>query len=144
MYNLLNEALKNREPEIIISEQSDITVIDYEEDEIYDENEYNIVKKKEQKTKVGTLKKIIETTETETNIQPSVSFPLPGCWSLFRCYSTSACRARMASNVQLVFFVSYPFLPKSAGISPHFLVSHFSMGVVMLCVRSQFSPRAMI
>ena len=64
-----------------------------------------------------------------------VSFPL---------HSTSACRARMASNVPLVFFVSYPFLPKSAGISPHFLVSHFSMGVVMLCVRSQFSPRAMI
>ena len=64
-----------------------------------------------------------------------VSFPL---------HSTSACRARIASNVPLVFFVSYPFLPKSAGISPHFLVSHFSMGVVMLCVRSQFSPRAMI
>ena len=94
--------------------------------------------------KISTLKKLIETTETETNFQPSVSFPLPGCWSLFSSHSTSACRARMASNVQLVFFVSYPFLPKSAGISPHFLVSHFSMGVVMLCVRSQFSPRAMI
>ena len=35
------------------------------------------------------------------------------------------------------------FLPKSAGISPHCLVSHFIIGVVILCVWSQCSARAM-
>ena len=39
---------------------------------------------------------------------------------------------------------SYPFLPKSAGISPHFLVSHLKIGTVILWVRSQFSARAII
>ena len=37
----------------------------------------------------------------------------------------------------------YPFLPKSAGISPHFFVSHFMIGTVTGWVRSQFSARAM-
>ena len=38
---------------------------------------------------------------------------------------------------------SYPFLPKSAGISPHFFVSHLKIGTVTGWVRSQFSARAM-
>ena len=36
------------------------------------------------------------------------------------------------------------FLPKSAGTSPHFWVSHLMMGLRKLCVRSQFSARCII
>lgn len=36
------------------------------------------------------------------------------------------------------------FLPKSAGISPQVLVSHFRIGMVTWWVRSQFSARTMI
>ena len=39
----------------------------------------------------------------------------------------------------------FPYLrPKSAGTSPHFEVSHFTMGLLKLWVRSQFSARAII
>ena len=36
------------------------------------------------------------------------------------------------------------FLPKSAGISPHSLVSHLTIGFFQVCVRSHFSARAII
>lgn len=37
------------------------------------------------------------------------------------------------------YFFEPLFLPKSAGISPHFLVSHLRMGTRNLCVRSHSS-----
>ena len=36
------------------------------------------------------------------------------------------------------------FRPKSAGISPHWSVSHFKMGLVTRCALSQASARAII
>ena len=36
----------------------------------------------------------------------------------------------------------YHFLPKSAGISPHCFVSHFSMGVSYLFSANHFSARS--
>ena len=45
---------------------------------------------------------------------------------------------------RLYFYVAVSHLrPKSAGISPHNFVSHFTIGTVIACVASQRSARAM-
>ena len=51
---------------------------------------------------------------------------------------------RIARSISFFVGNGRYFRPKSAGTSPHFLVSHLMMRVWISCVRSQFSARSTI
>ena len=71
------------------------------------------------------------------------------CWRPLLCclmMSFVDCSEKMSGPCHAlgIFASAYFFLPKSAGHSPHFRVSHFSIGTVTGWVCSQCSARAMM
>lgn len=53
-------------------------------------------------------------------------------------------KAKIENSLKRAHSPETHFLPKSAGISPHLLVSHFKMGFVTRCALSHASARAII
>ena len=53
-------------------------------------------------------------------------------------------KAKIENSLMRAYAREGYFRPKSAGISPHWSVSHFRMGLVTRCALSQASARAII
>ena len=53
-------------------------------------------------------------------------------------------KAKIENSLMRAYAREGYFRPKSAGISPHWSVSHFKMGLVTRCALSQASARAII